>query len=62
MPLVATDDVLLPKVFLGEIFDCFDGDPDAPDLSSGVVHVCAGEWRREPNGSWRFWHDTETNE
>ena len=62
MPLIATDDVLLPKVFLGEIFDCFDGDPDQPDLSSGVVQVCAGEWRREPNGCWRFWHNTETSE
>lgn len=21
------------------------------------ISVCAGEWRKEPNGRWRFWAD-----
>lgn len=56
MEYVPTEDVLPNKLFLGEIMDCFDGDPDQPDLSSGVVLTCSGEWRREPDGlRWRFW-------
>jgi len=55
MTYTATDDVLPTKLFLGEIMDSFDGDPDQPDLSSGVVPVCAGEWRREADDRWRFW-------
>lgn len=61
MAMIATDDVLSQKIFLGDIMDCFDGDSDQPDLSSGVVQVCAGEWRREPDGRWRFYKDTETD-
>lgn len=60
MAMIATDDVLPHKMFLGDVFDCFDGDPDQPDLSSGVVQTCAGEWRREADGRWRFFRDTET--
>lgn len=59
--MIATDDVLSHKMFLGDVFDCFDGDPDQPDLSSGVVQTCAGEWRRESDGRWRFYKDTETD-
>lgn len=61
MAMIATDDVLPHKMFLGDVFDCFDGDPDQPDLSSGVVQTCAGEWRRE--SGWPlalFLRDTET--
>lgn len=61
MAMIATDDVLPHKMFLGDIMDCWDGDPDQPDLTGGVVQVCAGEWRREPDGRWRFFKDTETD-
>lgn len=61
MAMIATDDVLPHKMFLGDICDCWDGDVDQPDLSSGVVQVCAGEWRREQDGRWRFFKDTETD-
>lgn len=43
-----------------ELLEIFDGghDPDCESiLASGKVQVCAGEWRREPDGRWRFWKD-----
>lgn len=35
-----------------------DEDPEAA-LAGGVYAVAAGEWRREPDGQWRFWEDPE---
>ena len=55
--LVRTDDVLAPH-HLMNLFTCGPEDEyDGPDLDDcgGVVQVCDGEWRLEPDGLWRFW-------
>lgn len=57
MAMIATNDVLSSEMFLAVIMDSFDGDPDPPDLSTGVVHICAREWRRESDGRWRLYEE-----
>jgi hypothetical protein len=55
--MVRTDDVLSPS-HLMELFATGDDEYDGPDLDDcgGVVQVCDGEWRLEPDGElWRFW-------
>lgn len=55
--LISTDDVLAPHHLMG-LFTASDGEYDGPDLDDcdGVVQVCEGEWRLEPDGElWRFW-------
>lgn len=50
----ATDDLATSE----ELLEIFDGghDPETEGiLASGKVAVCDGEWRREPDGRWRFW-------
>ena len=39
---------------------CWDDD-DNPEkeLAGGIYKTCAGEWRREQDGLWRFWQDPE---
>lgn len=37
---------------------CWDDNEDIEAaLAPGVYVTCAGEWRREENGLWRFWQD-----
>lgn len=37
---------------------CWDDDEDIEAaLAGGVYQTCAGEWRREDDGQWRFWKD-----
>lgn len=49
--LQKTSDVVTTREL---IEDVFGGDDDAlPDRDA--IPVCAGEWRREPDGRWRFW-------
>ena len=39
---------------------CWDDDEDPEEaLKPGVFQTCAGEWRRETDGRWRFWTDPE---
>lgn len=63
--LARTEELLSPWHFKNFV-ECYDYDPDddtdAPDLdpnkeSDGIVRTIDGEWRREVNGSWRFWKD-----
>lgn len=37
---------------------CWDDfeDPEI-QLASGLYKTCAGEWRREADGRWRYWKD-----
>lgn len=60
MTLVRTDDVLAPH-HLMELFTCGD-EYDGPDLDEceGVIQVCGGAWRLEPDRElWRFWKYSE---
>lgn len=50
--LRATDDVVTTEVLFVDVF----GD-EVPDDLPATIGVCAGEWRREPDGRWRFWAD-----
>jgi hypothetical protein len=34
-----------------------DGSDIEAALAPSVYKTCAGEWRREENGMWRFWKD-----
>jgi hypothetical protein len=55
--LVRTDDVLAPH-HLMELFTTSNDEYDGPDLDEcdGVVQVCDGVWKLEPDGEmWRFW-------
>ena len=65
MSFIRTDDILAPH-HLMELFTGTDEADDeeyyGPDLDEceGVVQVCGGEWRLEPDGElWRFWADPE---
>ncbi len=61
---IRTEDVLAPH-HLMELFTCSDDEYDGPDLNEcgGVIQVCEGEWRLEPDGElWRFWKWPESNE
>lgn len=56
-----TDDVLTAAEL--RHFIVLDDDEDADDvLRPGVFQTCAGEWRREQDGRWRWWQDVEWNE
>jgi hypothetical protein len=50
--LESTDDVVT-DVQLREIL----GLEDDETLDGACIPVCAGEWRRESEDSWRFWID-----
>ena len=57
--MIRTDDLATSE----ELLEIFDGghDPDTEDiLTSGRVPVCDGEWRREPDGRWRFWRHRDS--
>ena len=52
--MIRTDDLATSE----ELLEIFDGghDPETETImTSGRVAVCDGEWRREPDGRWRFW-------
>lgn len=52
-----TADVVSLKVLHEEVFGGDEEEMQATDDQPGVIAVCAGEWRREPDGLWRFWAD-----
>lgn len=54
----ATDDVMTEPELLAFLCWDEDDDPEAA-LRPGTFQTCAGEWRREGDGSWRFWKDPE---
>ncbi len=57
--MIRTEDVVAPHQLM-ELFATGDDEDDGPDLNAcgGVIQVCDGEWRREPDGFfWRFWEE-----
>lgn len=52
-----TDDVVTLKELHEEVFGGDEEEMQATDDQSGVISVCAGEWRREADRRWRFWAD-----
>jgi hypothetical protein len=52
-----TADVVTLKELHEEVFGGDEEEMQATDDPSGIIPVCAGEWRREPDGRWRFWAD-----
>lgn len=50
--LQQTTDVVTATELVRDVFG-EDGDFELPD--GDTIGVCAGEWRREPDGRWRFW-------
>jgi hypothetical protein len=59
--MVPTDDVVGGDIEL--MTDVFGMDLDDVEpldgIEWGVVPVCSGEWRREPDGHWRFFREAE---
>lgn len=53
--LISTDTVLDTDE-LAEVFG------EAPEEDETVIAVCAGEWRKEPDGRWRVWVDPTWDE
>lgn len=55
--LTPTTDVVTEATLFRDVFGCDSDDcewhPDA--RRRGRIDVCSGEWRREPDGNWRFW-------
>lgn len=51
--LIPTDDVVTLKVLHEEVFG--GDEDDIPEDLPAAIGVCAGEWRHEPDGRWRFW-------
>jgi len=56
--LVPTDEYETHEELLAAICWDDDEDPDAA-LLGGFFQTCAGAWKREPDGRWRFWMDPE---
>jgi hypothetical protein len=53
--LISTDDVL-SAVNLLDLFSAGDGESIDLNQCDGVVQVCDGVWKLEPDGEmWRFW-------
>jgi hypothetical protein len=57
MDVKATEDVVTEDVLKAAVFG-MEPEDDLPERD-GRIPVCAGEWRREPDGRWRFWENEE---
>lgn len=53
-----THEAVSEQVLLTEVFG-LEPDDDTSFVACGCVETCAGEWRREPDGLWRFWEGEE---
>lgn len=59
--VVPTDDVVGGDIeLMTDVFGLdLEIDEPIPDIEMGLVAVCDGEWRREPDGQWRFWREDD---
>lgn len=55
--LKPTEDVVSETTLFRDVFGCESDDCLWHDRTRayGRIEVCEGEWRREPDGQWRFW-------
>ena len=62
--LKPTTDVVTEAQLFRDVLGCDDDDCEWHDevRQRGYIPVCAGEWKKEPDGRWRMYVDDQADE